>query len=113
MARLVTLMALRSHLLAAARFSPERVSEVALAKEVWPLVPDESLCVVDRNFLSAALLIGIAKHGHRRHWLVRAKSNTGWKVLRSLGRGVRVPAKPIGHSGRSRSPVPAQGDHPR
>lgn len=87
MARLVTLMALRSHLLAAARFGPYSASEIALAKEIWPLVPDESLCIVDRNFLSAALLIGIASHGHRRHWLVRAKSDTTWKVIRSLGRG--------------------------
>jgi hypothetical protein len=87
MARLVTLMALRSHLLAAACFGPQSTSEMALAKGVWPVVPDESLCIVDRNFLSAALLIGIASHGHRRHWLVRAKSDTEWKVLRSLGRG--------------------------
>jgi hypothetical protein len=87
MARLVTLMALRSHLLAAARFGPHSTSEIALAKGVWPVVPDESLCIVDRNFLSAALLIGIASHGHRRHWLTRAKSDTKWKVVRSLGRG--------------------------
>jgi hypothetical protein len=57
------------------------------ANDVWPLVPDESLCIVDRNFLSAAVLIPIAAHGHRRHWLIRAKSDTEWKVLRSLGRG--------------------------
>lgn len=87
MARLVTLMALRSHLLAAARFGPQSTGEIALAKELWSLVPDETLCIVDRNFLSAALLIGIAAHGHRRHWLVRAKSNTTWKVVRALGRG--------------------------
>ncbi|HXJ80614.1 MAG TPA: IS4 family transposase, partial [Candidatus Methylomirabilis sp.] len=47
MARLVTLMALRSHLLAGARFGPFSVSELALAKEIWSLVPDESLCIVD------------------------------------------------------------------
>ncbi len=67
MARLVTLMALRSHLLAAARFGPQSTGESTLAKGIWPGVPDESLCIVDRNFLSAALLIGIASHGHRRH----------------------------------------------
>lgn len=87
MARLVTLMALRSHLLAAARFGPQSTSEMALAKGLWPLVPDESLCIVDRNFLSASLLYGIAAHGHRRHWLIRAKSDTTWQVLRNLGRG--------------------------
>lgn len=86
-ARLVTLMALRSHLLAVARFGPQSTSETTLAQDIWPLVPDESLCIVDRNFLSAAVLIPIAGHGHRRHWLTRAKSDTRWKVVRSLGRG--------------------------
>ena len=35
-ARIVTLMALRSHLLAAARFAPSGVGEKTLAAELWP-----------------------------------------------------------------------------
>lgn len=87
MARLVTLMALRSHLLAAARFGPQSTGELTYARELWPLIPDRSLTIADRNFLSAAVLIPLAAHGHERHWLVRAKSDTVWNTVRNLGRG--------------------------
>jgi hypothetical protein len=101
MARLVTLMALRSHLLAAARFGPQSIGENTLAKGLWPLVPDESLCIVDRNFLSAAVLMGIAAHGHRRHWLVRAKSDTTWRIVRTLGRGDWLVEKEVSSEARA------------
>jgi hypothetical protein len=104
MARLVTLMALRSHLLAAARFGPQSVDERTYAKELWPLIPDESLCIVDRNFLSATLLIRIADHGHRRHWLTRAKADTTWKTIRSVGRGDWLIEKEVSSEARSADP---------
>lgn len=104
MARLVTLMALRSHLLAAARFGPYSAGELTLSKEIWPLLPDKSLCIADRNFLSAALLIGIASFGHSRHWLVRAKSDTQWKVIRSLGRGDWLVEKTVHRNLRATDP---------
>ena len=72
--RLVTLMALRSHILAGARFGAYALSEGALADELWPLLPDHSLTIVDRGFLSARILIGIERGGIQRHWLTRAKS---------------------------------------
>lgn len=72
--RLVTLMALRSHILAGARFGAYALSEGALADELWPLLPDHSLTIVDRGFLSARILIGIERSGIQRHWLTRAKS---------------------------------------
>ncbi len=104
MARLVTLMALRSHLLAGGRFGPQSVSEQGLAKELWPIVPDESLTIVDRGFLAAPILIPIAAHGHRRHWLVRAKSDTTWKVVRSLGRGDWLVEKEVRRQARAADP---------
>jgi hypothetical protein len=72
--RLVTLMALRSHILAGARFGAYARSEGALASELWPLLPDHSLAIVDRGFLSARILLGIERGGIQRHWLTRAKS---------------------------------------
>jgi hypothetical protein len=72
--RLVTLMALRSHILAGARFGAYALSEGALADELWPLLTDHSLTIVDRGFLSARILIGIERGGIQRHWLTRAKS---------------------------------------
>lgn len=72
--RLVTLMALRSHILAGARFGAYALSEGALADELWPLLPDQSLAIVDRGFFSARILVGIERGGIQRHWLTRAKS---------------------------------------
>jgi hypothetical protein len=75
MARLVTLMALRSHILAGARFGPYATSESALAEELWPLIPDHSLAIVDRGFFSARTLIGLERGGIERHWLTRARAD--------------------------------------
>jgi hypothetical protein len=104
MARLVTLMALRSHLLAAARFGPQSASEVSYARELWPLIPDESLTIVDRAFLSAAVLVPVAAHGHCRHWLIRAKSDTTWKTIHSLGRGDWLVEKEVSRQAREADP---------
>jgi hypothetical protein len=104
MARLVTLMALRSHLLVTARFGPQAVDERAYAKELWPIIPDNSIAIVDRNFLAAGTLIPIAAHGHCRHWLTRAKSDTKWKVLRTLGRGDWLVEREVCRSTRAENP---------
>jgi hypothetical protein len=86
LARMATVMALRSHLLLGARFGPCATGETVLARELWPLVPDDSLCIVDRGFLAAPALLPYASQGRNRHWLTRAKSNSCWRVLRRLGR---------------------------
>ncbi len=70
----------------------------------WPLIPDESLTIVDRNFMSAAVLVHIAAHGHCRHWLIRAKSDTTWKTIRSLGRGDWLVEKEVSRQARAADP---------
>jgi hypothetical protein len=75
LARLATLMALRSHVLAGARFGGFTTSETVLAQELWPLIPDHSLAIVDRGFFSARILIGLERGGVERHWLTRARSD--------------------------------------
>lgn len=88
MARIVALMVLRSHLLAGVWFGPYGgTNELEYAKELRASVPDDSLTILDRGFLAAAMLLGIESEGHNRHWLTRAKSNSKWRVLRRLGRG--------------------------
>lgn len=87
LARGVTLMALRSHLLAAARFGPCTQSEVSLAQELWPAIPDDSLVIVDRGFFSAKILMSLVGNARNRHWLIRAKSNSSCRTIRKLGRG--------------------------
>lgn len=85
--RIVTLMALRSHLLLAIRFGPYRISERKHARDLWPSVPDDSLVVVDRNFMYAKDLVPLQANGRNRHWLTRARKNNKWRVVKRLGPG--------------------------
>ena len=57
--RFVTLMALRSHLLAAVRFGPYGTSEMKFAREMWKEIPDDSLTILDRAFLAASPLLAL------------------------------------------------------
>ena len=59
--RLASLMALRSHLLAAVSFGPYRPGEYTYAANLWPSVPDDSLTIVDKNFFSAVVLISLVR----------------------------------------------------
>jgi len=83
--RLVALMALRSHVLATVRFSAYSTGETTLAREVWSEIPEDSLTIVDRNFLVKKDLIHLETSGNR-HWLSRTKTNTRWAVTKKLGR---------------------------
>jgi hypothetical protein len=83
--RAVALMALRSHLLAAFRFSNYGTGEVTLARDLWREMPESSLVIVDRNFLLARELIQLECSGNR-HWLTRAKTRTPYAVVEKLGR---------------------------
>lgn len=87
LARVLTLTALRSHLPCAARFGPYTLSEQLYALELWSMVPGNTLCIVDRHFFAADILIPLARDGSNRHWLLRAKTNTVWRTVERLGRG--------------------------
>jgi hypothetical protein len=82
--RVLGLMALRSHMLSALRFADYHTGEVTLADKLWRELPDDSLTIVDRNFLVADHLTSLARSGNNRHWLTRAKSTTRLKRLRRL-----------------------------
>ena len=81
------LMALRSHLLVAACFASNRVSELTLAGELWDALPEDSLTILDRAFVSPRSLLPIQNGKPRRHWLVRLRKNAKWKELDSYGEG--------------------------
>ncbi len=83
--RIVALMALRSHLLVAAKFGPYRTSEQAYAADLWLAVPDNSLVVVDKGFISAALFLALTRGATNRHWLTRAKKGLKWEVIERFG----------------------------
>ncbi len=86
-ARVVTLMALRTHLVAAMRFGPCAIDERTFAKGLWAQVPDNSLVIVDRNFHDGAALFPLQDHGANRHWLIRARKNVKWRTFQVLGPG--------------------------
>ena len=85
MVRVVGLMTLRSHLLAAVRFGPYETGEISYAADLWASVPRDSLTIVDRGFFSARILLALAGSGTNRHWLIRSKKNLRWRTIRRLG----------------------------
>lgn len=98
--RLVALAALRSHLITAASFGPYSSGEATLALGLWPQLPERSLCILDRNFLAANVLIPLSREGSQRHWLLRAKKNTSWREIKRLGKDdylVEMKVSPFAH----------------
>jgi len=93
--RLIAVMVLRSRLLADVALGPYTSNEQRIAAELWPRLPERSLTVMDRGFINYAVFHQIATHGTDRHWLVRAKSNLKWTVVRSLGHGDDLVQLPI------------------
>jgi hypothetical protein len=84
--RLVALMVLRSHLLAALAFGPYGDGELTLAEELWPKLPDRSLTIVDREFATYEIFQRLADPDRQRHWLTRAKRGKSAAKLRTIQR---------------------------
>lgn len=77
----VTLMMVATQLIRDARFGPYKTSETTYAHELLASVPDDSLTIIDKAFLSAQLLCNLVRQGHNRHFLIPAKSNTKWTLI--------------------------------
>lgn len=103
--RLVTLMALRSHLLAGARFGAYSTDERAYAAELWPLIPAQSLTIVDRLFLAAKTLLGLERGGAERHWLTRARSTSKWVRVKRLAAGDELVEMTVSSEARRQDPT--------
>jgi hypothetical protein len=80
-ARGVTLMMLATQLIRDARFGPYKTSEVTFAHELLASIPENSLTIIDRAFLSAQLLCSLVGRDSNRHYLIPAKSTTRWKLI--------------------------------
>ncbi|HTL32062.1 MAG TPA: IS4 family transposase [Kofleriaceae bacterium] len=102
--RVVALMALRSHLLAAACFGPYGAGEQRYATALWDTVPDHSLVLLDRGFLQADVLIPLMTKGTERHWLTRAKSTSAFRVLERLGAGDELVEFDVSRHSHSKNP---------
>lgn len=80
-ARMVTLTALSTQLVLAAEFGPFRLSEKALTLQLLDEIPDQSLTVLDKGFMSAELLGKLHRGGQERHFLVPARANMRWELI--------------------------------
>lgn len=85
--RLVIVMALRSHVLAAASFGPFGIDERTYAASLWDTIPDHSLVLVDRHHLQASVMVPLTTKGANRHWITRTRANTKYTAIRRLGPG--------------------------
>lgn len=97
--RVVAMMALRSHVLSAFRFADYSVGETTLARDIWNELPENSLVIVDRNFLVKKDLVDLETSGER-HWLSRTKVNTKWAIREKLGRDDYLVEWELNESGR-------------
>ena len=102
--RMAGLMALRSHELAAASFGPYKNSEHHYAADLWPCVPEHSLLIMDRNFWSANILLPLQQDGEERHWLLRAKSNMGGRVIKRLSSKQELREFRVSSEARAKNP---------
>lgn len=77
----VTLTVIPTHLIRDAAFGPYGVNEMLYAKTLIERIPDDSITVFDKGFLSAEILCTLTAHGRARHFVIPAKSNTKWEVI--------------------------------
>jgi hypothetical protein len=101
--RATVLMAVSSHLLAAAAFGPYTTDERTYAHSLWSSVPDRSLVLVDRHYLQANVLIPLTRGGDR-HWLTRTKSTTAYRLIRHLGPGDDLVELAVSPQARKKDP---------
>ncbi len=102
--RMAGLMALRSHVLAAASFGPYSNGEHWYAEDLWPCVPANSLVVVDKNFFAARILIPLHRDETNRHWLIRAKSSAKYTRVERLGTNDEIVEFNVSRSARQKDP---------
>src|SRR3990170_5183844 len=102
--RLVALMVLRSHELASLAVGACNEGEVTLAASLWPKLPDQSLTLIDRGFISYLVFHRIRSAGTKRHWLTRAKKHLNWSKVKRLGPNDYLVEIPINKSLRRKHP---------
>jgi hypothetical protein len=102
---MVSMMALRSHLIVDAGFGPYGTDERRYAEHLWGSVPDNSLVLIDRGYLQANVLVPLHAGGSNRHWLTRAKSNSVWTVLKTFGPGDQLVEMTVSSEARRKDPT--------
>lgn len=109
MLRLVTLMNVRSHVLANAAISPYRKGEIPLASEFIQSLPDHSVSLLDKGFFGADLLLRIQTEATNRHWLIPERKGLVYTELEHYGDGDRLLQMSVSPQARKKNPaLPAQ-----
>ena len=86
-ARIVALMAVRSHLIVGANCAGLDQGETNLIQPLLDKLPDDSLTILDRGFISWNLAHLIRSRGPNAHWLMRLKKGLKWTAVKKLGPG--------------------------
>ena len=85
-------------------WAPYRTGEVTLAETPWDKIPDDSLTLLDRGFLSFGLLHRLQTWGRSRHGLIRATARLKWRVIRRLGANDHLVEIPLSKQARRADP---------
>jgi hypothetical protein len=102
--RAAVLMVLRSHQWLGFEVADFGTGEGRVA---WPLiqqVPAQSLTILDRYYIDHGQLWRLQERGEGRHWMLRARKNLRWTVVKRLGNGDDLVEVPIDRSRRRRDP---------
>ena len=83
--RILTLFDVGTRLTVALGHAPYATGEMTLAHAMVPSVPQDSIVVLDRNFIAYELLHDLGQRG--AHFIVRVKRNTKVKVVKRFGPG--------------------------
>lgn len=104
--RIVTLMGLRSRLLRGVVVCPyAKTSEVTEAGPLFKQLSDHTLTIVDKAYLSAAVLLGIQRGGAERHWLTRALKSTSYEVIETYAPGDELVEMNVSSAARKKDPT--------
>ena len=88
--RMVGLMNLASRMLTGAAMGPWNIGEASLARQLWGSIPNDSLTIIDRGFLSFCILLQVLSTDSNRHFLIRLKKNSTFHVKRVLSDGSAI-----------------------
>lgn len=85
--RVAALLNVATHVLAGLVVGAYSEGELTLVEQLWALVPNHSLTIVDRGLQSRLAYHRLSSTGIERHWMTREKKNTSFKLLKTLGSG--------------------------
>ena len=104
--RIVTLMALRSHVLRGVVMTPyAKTSEVTESAPLFEQLADSTLTIVDKAYLGASVLLGIEHGGKERLWLTRAMKSTAYVVIERLASGDELVEMNVSSEARRKDPT--------